>query len=161
MVSITNAAFLEERYSVRPKELSKTYTVRNLPSYVKSADQLPIDIVEEFVNRFYEEKAAELLSNEKYQYENVKYDSTLFYVSDGTGFGWSAPYENFLEITVTYTWYYAGSYYDKEACLYFTDILIDTNGIISLSYEQKKSTIEIVDYTYYDNTPIIISIHSD
>ena len=132
-VSITNAAYLEEAYNVIPQYLSKTYKVSGLPSYVTSAEQLPMGVVQQIARRFYEEKQNELVYDGYFTYENITYNGTFLYISEeDSNFG----YKNVLRVSVSYDMYMHGSYVrTNTSYLDFANVLIDSTGAVALDYD--------------------------
>ena len=160
-ISITNAEYLKSKYSVVPEKLSKTYTVSGLSSYATSASRLPIEDIERFAKRYYEECFENLQSDDTYTYENIKYEGTYFYVSNGSGYSWNRPYENFIEIIISYDHYvYDVPMGNTTTTLCFTDVIFDSSGIVFLSYEEGVESI-IVDYDCYDKTFLAITVTAD
>ncbi len=158
-VSILNADVLEEQYSVKPLELSRTYTVPKLATYAVSASQLPLSVIQGLVEQFYADRLEALQSDKDFEYKNIEYYGTYFYVSDGTGSSWNAPYENLLKIDVIYEVFMWGSSRGtRHDCLYFTNILVHADGTVSLTYEDNTSYIKSFNEDYYDVTPITLEL---
>jgi hypothetical protein len=82
---------------------------------------------------------------------------TNFYVSDGTGSSWNAPYKNILEISVSYEIYLWGTSRGTRCdSLYFTNILVEADGTVSLDYEDHASYMKSFNEDYYVVTPITL-----
>lgn len=161
-VSIYNADYLKSEYYVVPEELSRDYVVSGLSAYPTFVSQLPIEDIEYFANRFYEDSLESLQSDDTYIYENIKYSGTYFYVSNNSDSNLNRPYKNFIEIVISYDYYVLGVDMGRTtASLYFTDVIIDSTGNITLSYEDGVESIGIIHKDYYDMTPIAITVSSD
>lgn len=161
-VSITNAEYLKSEYFVVPEELSRDYVVSGLYAYTNSVSQLPIEDIEQFAKRFYEDSLESLQSDDTYIYENIEYSGTYFCVSNGSGYSWNRPCENIIEIVISYDYSVLGVDMGRTTTsLYFTDIIIDSTGAVSLSYEDGAESIEFIDKDCYDITPITITIPTD
>lgn len=161
-ITITNAEILKEQYSVVPLELSRTYTVPKLATYAASASQLPVLVIQGLAEQFYADRLEALRPDKDFEYKNIEYHGTYFYVSNGTGSSWNAPYENILKIDVVYEIYMWGtSHGTRHDCLYFTNISVNYDGTISLTYEDHDSYIKSFDEDYYDITPITLAIDTN
>ena len=156
-VSITNADVLEELYSVEPLELSRTYTVPKLATYAVSASQLPLSVIQGLAEQFYADRLEALQSDKDFEYKNVEYYGTYFYVSKGSNSNLNAPYNNILKIEVSYEMYLWGTSHGiRHDCLYFTNILVNADGTVSLTYEDNTNYIKSFNEDYYNATPITL-----
>lgn len=137
---------LLETYNIIAKETSRTYTVEGLSAYVTSAEQLPTETIKQLAATFLEEVSASLKDEYMFSYGKPKYDGTYFYTTKNNS--WLA-HENVLRIKVSYDLYAHGEYLRTDTRdLDFKDVVIDSDGNVSISYEDK--TTLYIDQDYYD-----------
>lgn len=160
-LSTDSQEYLLDYFGLIPTVTSKTYTVEGLSTYITTIEQLPINVVEQIAKRYYEEQLETLQPDKDYNYENITYSGTYFYVSDRTGYSWDAPYENILLVDISYELYVWGRAAGvRHSCLYFTNIMI-YNDIVSLSYEDGVESIKTFDESYYDIILIPLTINAN
>lgn len=161
-VAISNADMLEEQYYIVPTEISRTYTVPKLATYAVSASQLPVSVIQGLAEQFYADRLETLQLDKDFEYKNIEYHGTYFYISDGTGSSWNAPYKNILKIDVVYEIYLWGtSHGTRHDSLYFTNILVNADGTISLTYEDYNHSIKSFNEDYYDMTELSFTINTN
>lgn len=152
-VFIENADSLAASFGVFPKEISRTYTVQGLSSYVSSADQIPLDVIEQIATLFLEEKRQELQYDGYFTYDEITYQGAFFYLKKG---GESARYENILRFDVSYDRYMHGELLRTEhTYLDFVNVLIDSAGTVMLNYEE-GTQIMIYDPNDYALTTVTL-----
>lgn len=117
---------------------SKEYTVHDLPEYVTSADQIPIDQIETIYKRFVYEQNNSITDDWMFSYSDVQYYGTYFlYSNEGSSFAKT----NRLEVFVYYNEFLDG---ELRRTIYtplvFTRILIYPDGTVDLEYENGSNT---------------------
>ena len=137
-VTISNTDELAQKYQVVPAVNSKEYTVYDLPEYVTSADQIPIDQIETIYKRFVDEQNNSITDDWMFSYSDVQYYGTYFLYSNEAS---SFAETNRLEVFVYYNEFLDG---ELRRTIYtplvFTRILIYPDGTVDLEYENGSNT---------------------
>ncbi len=142
-ITIDNAEEIANEYYTAPKQLKKEFTVENLPAYVTSAEQLPMEKINEFAKQFIEEEANKHEDDWLFSYGEVKYyGSFLLTKKDGALFADT----NRLEIFIYYDEYKSGEFWRTVYTpIEFTDILVYPDGKVTLDYNDGYNSIFTTD----------------
>lgn len=134
-LTITNVDSLIETYHKVPKELSKEYEISGLGTYVTKAEQLPIDVIKEFAERFMkeEQESNDNDDDSMFSYSAVKYYGSHFmFPKEGIMF---VP-NNKLHIVVSYDVFYRDEYLRTNySYCEFKNIICNPDGTVDLRYE--------------------------
>ena len=139
-VTIENVDTLAEMYQIIPLELSKEYIVPVLPEYVSSVEQIPVEIVKEFANKFVEEEQ-EYLDTEFsfFTFSDVKYYGSYLFIGESSSF---SIMENKLLIFIYYDEFYEGEFRETVYIpLMFNNIAIGSDGSLDIEYEDGYTSI--------------------
>ncbi len=108
-VSITNAESVVEQNYIIPENLTKEYSVENLPEYVSSVEQIPKDKLNDIIDQFVKEESSGHTDEFSLSYGEAKYYGSYLLVQNDNA-SYSADM-NRLEVFVCYDQYTQGTFW--------------------------------------------------
>ena len=121
---------LSETHNVIPKVTSKKYIVPTLAEYITSIEQLPLDVIESFANKFLNDNASAAKNEMGLSYDNFRYYGSYYFVKKDEDRG---QYQNILRIFIAYDRYYRGEFEEtiyKPLDFYNITTTLDDSDII-------------------------------
>lgn len=133
-LTIENVDELAENYHIVPKEETKEFVVEDLPKYLTSIDEIPKDQLDNIIERFMAEEAAEKVDNYIFSYGDIEYYGTFLLLPKNPTDSFME--HNLLEIVICYDRFRDGEFDEKLYFpLVFENILVNINGSVTLDYE--------------------------
>lgn len=151
-VTVKNAEDLEQRYLVRPAQMTKTYVVSGLDEYLTDSNLLPEAEIRSLIREFL--GSTQPKEDGTFTYSAPEYYKTYFLTDDPQSF-YLADSDNALEIYLRYDEFMDGEYRRTiYTPLVFTNLILHPDGNISgLDYASGSSA------SFYTDPEAIVNRH--
>lgn len=153
-ISIGNVDDLLDSYAVVPLETSKTYEVSGLSKFVTSVEDIPVETVKEFADRFVKETNDSVEDDFMFTHTEAEFYKAYLLVKREDTINFWEP-DNKLEIYVHYDSYIGDELHSAiYTPLLFENISVSPDGELNITYEDGRSTFGVDDMENYEDSEV-------